>query len=156
MYYDDKGRVVQTHANNHLNGYDHEYLHYSFTGQVLNKRHIHKTPYIASELTEDYSYRYDQANRLTSTRHALNAEPVILLDSMTYDELGRVSKKILHGGIQTINYTYNIRNWLKSTSSEKFTETLYYQDGVDATPCYNGNISLSIFGTGQNNMYIYN
>jgi len=155
MYYDDHGRVVQTLANNHLNGYDYEYFHYNFTGQVLNKRHVHYTPYITSQLTENYSYRYDKANRMTSIRHALNTEPVILLDSMTYDELGRVSKKILHGGIQTINYTYNIRNWLKSTSSEKFTETLYYQDSPYGGSCYNGNISATTFGTGSYQTYIF-
>ena len=34
MYYDDRGRVVQSRTKNRLNGYDYDLYHYSFTGQL--------------------------------------------------------------------------------------------------------------------------
>jgi hypothetical protein len=63
MYYDDHGRVIQTRANNCLNGYDYEYYSYNFTGQPTKKCHVHKTSYIATPLTENYRYFYDHADR---------------------------------------------------------------------------------------------
>jgi RHS repeat-associated protein len=69
-----------------------------------------------------------------------NAE--ITLSELTYDELGRVNSKKLHGGKDTIAYTYNIRNWLKTISSSNFIETLYYNESYAGnTPAFNGNIS---------------
>jgi RHS repeat-associated protein len=158
MYYDDRGRVVQTNANNHLNGSDCDYFHYNFAGQVVNKCHIHKTIYITAPLVENYRCFYDFAGRLTSIRHKMNTQAEICLDSLQYDELGRVNKKILHGGIQTINYAYNIHNQLKSIGSEKFNETLYYQDKLNGLQAsyYNGNISGMQFGVGNEKSYYFN
>jgi RHS repeat-associated protein len=122
---------------------------------MLNTRHIHKTDYIPSELTENYRLGYDNACRLIAVRHALNTQKEILMDSLVYDETGRVSKKILHGGIQTINYTYTIQNRLKSIDSEKFGETLYYQDSPYGNACYNGNIAAETFGAGDDKRYSF-
>ena len=149
MYYDDRGRVVQSRANNRLNGYDYDLYHYSFTGQVLNHRHVHKTSLIASELIENYRFVYDHADRLRFTFHKLNTRAEVKLSELVYDELGRVSQKILHSGGETIDYTYNIRNWTKSITSNRFSQTLYYQDALDGKPVYyNGNISAIKWGTG--------
>lgn len=148
--YDDKAQPVQIRSNNILNGYDKEYLAYNFTGQPVRKRHIHSSTTVPY-LQENYTYYYDHAGRQTSTRHKLNMQAEFVLDSMRYDEPGRLSTKILHGGIQTINYTYNVRGWLKSISSPNFNETLYYQDKLNGQPSYyNGNISATTFGTGHN------
>ena len=158
MYYDYRGRVVQARSNNHLGGYDYEYYHNNFSGQPLAKQHVHKTPYIASELTENYRYYYDRVGRLTSTRHKICTQTEVILDSMQYDALGRMTKKILNGGGEAIDYTYNIRNWTKSISSPRFSETMYYQDALDSKPvCYNGNISAVKWGAGitQDKKYYY-
>jgi RHS repeat-associated core domain len=148
LYYDDHARPVQALATNHLGGVDYEYFRYSFTGQPLRKRHEHKSPYVADTITEDYTFTYDQANRLLNTYHKLNnRKDSVLLSSLTYDELGRVSNKSLHSGLESINYGYNIRGWIKSITSPKFAETLYYQDQLDGKPtCFNGNISAVKWG----------
>ena len=73
----------------------------------------------------------------------------VKLSELVYDELGRVSQKILHSGGETIDYSYNIRNWTKSITSNRFSQTLYYQDALDGKPVYyNGNISAIKWGTG--------
>jgi RHS repeat-associated protein len=141
-----------------LGGYDNEFFHYSFTGQVLKKCYVHKTSYIASELTENYRFTYDKADRITGEYHQLNTQPEIALATMTYDDLGRMTRKILHGGGEAIDYTYNIRNWTKSITSPRFSETMYYQDALDGKPvCYNGNISAVKWGQGstQEQKYYY-
>ncbi|WP_419699436.1 DUF6443 domain-containing protein [Mucilaginibacter sp. NFX135] len=54
--------------------------------------------------------------------------------------------------MQTINYTYNERGWLMSSSAPLFAEALQYnttitQNGVTPTPQYNGNIAMQSWGT---------
>ena len=84
-------------------------------------------------------YDYDHAGRLLKTKHQIGNQSEILMSELAYDNLGRLTSKKLHDNTEIINYTYNIRNWLKSINSPRFQETLYYQDGT--TALYNGNIS---------------
>jgi RHS repeat-associated protein len=70
-----------------------------------------------------------------------------------YNEIGQLVTKKLHNEItplQTLNYTYNIRGWLKkindpaSLGSDVFGEELLYNEGLSVlggTAQYNGNIS---------------
>ncbi len=149
-YYDDKGRMVQALSNNHLGGYDKEYFKYNFTGQPLKKQHLHTAPLSASvtypvSIKEVFDYVYDHAGRLQTTNHTINDKTTFALSSLSYDELGRLQTKRIHGGIDSTQYTYNVRGWLKSIQSQGFSETLYYQDqsGHGNSPQYNGNISAS-------------
>ncbi len=146
IYYDEKARPVQTLATNHLNGYDYDFFAYNFIGQPVKKKHIHKA-YTNTEIVEDYAFAYDHAGRPTVTTHKLNNGAAITLSSLQYDELGRVSNKTVHGGMQSTAYTYNVRSWMKSIKSPLFSETLYYQDGLTNKPSYfNGNISAIKWG----------
>ncbi len=77
--------------------------------------------------------------------------PTELIVSNTYDELGQLITKGIGGKttttnrLQTIDYTYNIRGWLKninnpnSLGNDLFGFKIGYNEG--ATPLYNGNIS---------------
>ena len=59
----------------------------------------------------------------------------------TYDEMGRLQSKTQHGGVETTNYAYNVRGWMKNMISKRFSESLYYNDSSNGSlPCYNGNI----------------
>ncbi len=158
LYYDARGRVVQSRANNRLDGYDYEYLHYKFTGLVEKKQHVHKSKYNAAELTENYRFTYDLAQRPTGVYHKINTAAEKTLATMSYNELGQLKQKILNGGGQTIDYSYNIQGWLKSISSPAFSETVYYEEALDGKPTYyNGNISSVKWGKGtnQNEKYYY-
>ena len=43
LYYDSHGNVIQSHESNAAGGYDHDYLHLTFTGKPLSVRHEHST-----------------------------------------------------------------------------------------------------------------
>jgi RHS repeat-associated protein len=159
MYYNDKGQVVQLLANNHMNGYDKDYYTYNFAGQSTRNKHIHQV-LTNTPLIENYKFKYDQAGRMVSIRHAISPElvaaPEVLMDSLVYDELGRVATKIIGNGMQTINYAYNLQNQMKSISSPLFSETIHYDDALTgANSYYNGNISAVEYGAGNGFKYSY-
>jgi RHS repeat-associated protein len=160
MYYDDRGRVVQTRATNYLNGNDTIYNRYDFTGKLLNVTKGHS---IAGNgaVHEVYRYEYDKAGRLTKTMYKLNTKDSVLLSRQTYDELGRLQYNYRHNNTDTIAYTYNIRNWISTIKSGAFAEELFYNTftTTKATPCYNGNIAYSTWKynlTKKAYIYTYN
>jgi len=77
----------------------------------------------------------------------LNDNPEILLAENVYDELERLANKYRHNSTDTISYKYNIRNWITNIKNGSFNENLYYNTPpssiMEASPCYNGNISYS-------------
>src|SRR5207248_11788647 len=90
---------------------------------------------------------YDHAGRLLKIWRTINDDPSgkQLIANNTYDELGRVNRKelgTLDGApIDTLNYTFNIRGWLKSinrdyvndvTTNRWFGEELSYDWGFDS------------------------
>ncbi|SBW01083.1 DUF6443 domain-containing protein [uncultured Dysgonomonas sp.] len=130
IYYDNRGRLIQTKSTNHLSGgLEKEYLAYNFTGQPTKRKHVHSATGKTTQ-TEIYSYTYDHAGRLTKTTHQLNAGTVITLASNTYDELGRLNtnQKHTHANLKT-TYAYNVRSWTKSITNTLFTENLAYNSG---------------------------
>ena len=147
MYYDTRGRVIQTKSTNHLGGLEKEYIAYNFTGQPTKKMHIHtKDANGGGKQTEVYTYTYDHAGRLLTTTHQLTdgttVRPQVTLAENTYDELGRL-KTNKKGGVANAlsTYGYNIRSWTKSITSPLFTQTLYYNDVYGGSKKqYNGNI----------------
>ncbi len=149
MYYDYQSHLIQTKSNNQLSGgFEKEYVAYTFTGKPLKKKHIHMATGKATQ-TEIYSYSYDHAERLLSTKYQLNTNPEVTLVENTYDRLGRLktSKKKDEPKLAS-TYTYNVRSWLKSSTSPLFSQTLYYNDSYgNNTPCYNGNISAMSWTT---------
>ncbi|GHV43024.1 hypothetical protein FACS1894180_0900 [Bacteroidia bacterium] len=135
MYYDQRGRVVQTRANNHLGGMEKEYVAYNFTGQPLKRKHTHN-PYendpASSAITEIYDYQYDHAGRPTITIHALNnGRPKILTHNL-YDPIGRIriTGPMSDNSIQTA-YEYNIRSWIEkiNAANNTFSQVLVYTYG---------------------------
>jgi len=147
MYYDYRGRVVQTRSSNHLGGLDLLYNHYTFSGQVLQSLKKH-TATGQTEITELYTNTYDHAGRLITTYYKINTKDPVLLVNNTYDELGRLIQKKRHNDTDLEEFDYNIRNWstriTSGTGSNKFEEKLYYSSNpANSTPCFDGNISYS-------------
>ncbi|TWV06055.1 RHS repeat-associated core domain-containing protein [Bacteroidaceae bacterium HV4-6-C5C] len=143
MYYDYKGRVIQTKGNNPLSGgTEKAYIAYNFSGQPLQKKHIHAATGKDTQ-TELYTYTYDDALRLKTTQYSLNKGAAVTLASNTYDELGRLKTSTRNGQANlATTYNYNVRSWLISSSSPLFNQTLYYNDTyAGSTARYNGNIS---------------
>ncbi|MDR0825378.1 MAG: DUF6443 domain-containing protein [Prevotella sp.] len=132
LYYDRRGRVIQTRSTNHLGGMDEDNIAYNFTGQPTKKMHVHtKDANGGGKLTEEYAYTYDHAGRLLTTTHQLTdgstVKPQVTLAENTYDELGRL-KTNTKGGVESTQatYDYNVRSWTKSITGVLFTENLQY------------------------------
>ena len=143
FYYDERGRIIQSRATNHMGGIEEEYVAYSFTGEPLKRQHVHTATGYSTQ-TEVCTYEYDHAGRLLTTRHKLNTNEEVTLVENTYDDLGRIKSSKRHGNSAlTTDYTYNVRSWMKTlTTDTLFNQTLHYNDSYGGSrACYNGNIS---------------
>jgi RHS repeat-associated protein len=144
--------IVQIHTSNHLGGFEDDYFAYTFTGKVKQHQHVHSASGKATQ-TEVYTYTYDHVERLLSVTHKLNNAAAITLAEYTYDEIGRLKTKKLHGGKETSIYDYNVRSWITQISGSKFNQTLVYNTAVNGvTPSaasYNGNISAMKWKVGD-------
>lgn len=92
MYYDDRGRLIQSSSQNHLGGVDRVYSAYNFIGQPIKNLSKQKVSVNGKELitTELQTYRYDHAGRLKENRHQLNGTNQIMAILNEYDEIGRL------------------------------------------------------------------
>jgi len=141
IYYDKYGRVVQTRATNHLGGYDLVYNALDFTGKPTSTYKTHGINGSSATITELYTYGYNKAQQPTTTMYSLNGASPIALSVNNYDELGRVSAKIL-GGIDATTYSYNVRSWTTDIIGSRFSENLYYNaNPLSSNVCFNGNIA---------------
>lgn len=158
-YYDDRGRIIQQHSNNFVNGSDHIYNKYDFAGNIIKKMHTHfhssrslsPSAMTVDMIEEIYENEYDHGGRLIKTTYSNrtnyqeNGEKVILA-AYEYDELGRLTSKKQHNSINTINYQYNIRNQITAISDNNTTYKIYYNEPIYLFPdttnvYYNGNIN---------------
>ncbi|WP_294550842.1 RHS repeat-associated core domain-containing protein [uncultured Bacteroides sp.] len=147
MYYDNKGRIVQSRSIDHRLGVGQDYFHYTFTGKILQQQHI-RTESGSQVIKEVSHYTYDSAERLIKVTHQLNDGKTTVLSANEYDELCRLKKSVLNNDKQPVEYAYNIRNWLTDIKSSLFTQTLHYNEGT-GVPYYNGNISSMTWKAGS-------
>ena len=144
--------MVQQVCTNHVGGYDRYLYLYDFFGNVVSSVHVHSSSGHPT-LVETYSYSYDHRERLLEVRHRLNGGNEVVLAQYTYDELGRLESKELHGSAaETLTYSYNIRDWLTCIIGDKFMQSLGYGSH------YNGNISTMDWnanGTGHSYTFSY-
>lgn len=166
VFYDKLDRPLQTQTNNHL--------HTSFTAATLDKTTViydfvkvlktkstHYQNASTSVALEDWN-DYDHAGRVLKAYRKINGGSQQLLAQYEYNALGQVVDKKLHGDgsgnfLQSIDYRYNIRGWLKSINNAQLTvdgsndelgdyfgmELVYNttESGMSNTSYYNGNIS---------------
>ncbi|UPK72824.1 DUF6443 domain-containing protein [Chitinophaga filiformis] len=157
-YYNDKGRAIQVISENNLGGKDIVTTLYNFKGAILATYLRHQNPKsITPQSTLLTNMSYDQGGRLISIRKRLNdnISQERLIAANSYDELGQLKLKRLgvtsSGSVlDSLNYTYNIRGWMKginknfvnsgNSASNWFGQELSYDYGFDSSQ-YNGNIS---------------
>jgi len=161
VYYDCKGKAIQSRATNYLGGYDIVYNTLTFTGAPLKtyKEHSIAVDGDLPPKTELYTYTYDHAGRVLTTTYQLNGQTPVQLASQTYDALGRVTVNARHNATDNVSYAYNIRNQLTQLNSgSSFAEKLYYNSNLPsgASAYYNGNISYSTWTyNGAEKGYVY-
>lgn len=92
-YFDYKGRVIQSFAQNDLSGIDRMDYQYRFNDEVLKMviQHLGGTP---SGINEVYDYQYDHIGRKTSFKHTLDGT-LKNVAKYEYDEIGRLKTKKL-------------------------------------------------------------
>ncbi|WP_417940946.1 DUF6443 domain-containing protein [Flavobacterium sp. RS13.1] len=168
--YDEKGRVIYTAKNNsYLSTVDVVETALDFVGKIDKTVTTHtkgnNTPIVIEDL-----FTYDNAGRLKKQTQELNNTNVVeVITENSYDELGQLTSKKVGGksnlGLQTVNYDYNIRGWLKNINnpnnlgSDLFGFSLDYNvPNVSTTnpyynspPLYNGNISSVSWKTNNTN-----
>ena len=151
-YYGQRERLVQSHAQNHLSGFEHDYYTYNFIGTTATHKHVHSASGQTTQ-TELYNYTYDVADRLTGTTYQLNNNTAVTLGINTYDDVGRLfTKKPMNQ--ETVTYGYNVRSWLQNISSTNFEQTLSYHTAPSGGltpnyPKYDGSISAMTWRTGN-------
>ncbi len=175
-FYDSESRLIQTRSGNlsgGTGGYNIITTQYDFSGKVLRRLHRSSkstpVPKFTVELTK---YSYDHAGRLrTIAKKISSAGTDKIISDNVYDELGRLKRKTLGGGLESQDYEYNVRGWLlgvnrkyvKGDSTNAFGYELGYDNtqtilsgGTYTNRQYNGNIGGWIWksaGDGQARKY---
>ncbi len=164
--YDYKYRPVHTKTNNHLGGYTQVDTHVDWAGKTQYTLTKHKRKADDTELVVKDRFEYTPQDRLTVHKHQINDLPEQLIVKNTYDELGQLISKNVGGtdvtgesSLQTIDYKYNSRGWLKSIndvddlSNDLFSFKINYDDPADGTALFNGNISETHWKTASDNIF---
>ena len=172
-FYDDRARVIQAQSVNYTGGVDTVTTQYNFTGQPLRGMLSHSkqgnTPQYHTVITK---MDYDQAFRLRHIWKNIDAAATDqLIDSLQYDELGRLSAKYLGNNVDSLVYTYNVQGWLAGINPNYVAGTTNHYFGMElghdkstsvapgnaySTQEYNGNIEGTVWktaGSGINRKY---
>ena len=164
MYYDAKARPIYTaSANTYLNTTDAIKTALDFVGKVLQTESTHTKGDTHIDVHD--SFTYDHAGRLLTQVQRINNGTPELITNNHYDELGQLISKNVGGtvaslptqsnGLQTVDYTYNVRGWLKGINEhdnlkdDVFGFQLNYNTTslAGSEALYNGNISETLWRT---------
>jgi RHS repeat-associated protein len=115
-FYDDKGRVFETHMDNHLGGEDISKTTYDFSNNTVQAESQHITS--TQNITIIEEYEYDRMQRPLNIYHTINGGVRILLSNLKYNELGVPYEKNLHSEdngntyLQSVDYSYDAQGHL--------------------------------------------
>ncbi|AZA89210.1 RHS repeat-associated core domain [Chryseobacterium nakagawai] len=118
-YYDNKGREIGSHSTNHLGGYTKKESLLDFVGMPLNTQTIQLRKNGEIEVSVKERFVYDSQNRPIKHYHQVDNLPEELLTDNTFNELSQLSNKKVGNGLQSIDYTYNIRGWLTAINKDQ-------------------------------------
>ncbi|MBQ3673394.1 MAG: lamin tail domain-containing protein, partial [Paludibacteraceae bacterium] len=141
-YYDAQGRVVQSRSTRNAGGVTATSAKYHFDGTVAQRLVTQGTD--SDMVSEHYRYLYDHMGRIQKVYYQLNNDAEIILSAFSYDSIGRLVQNLLHNSVDTVRYSYDMRNMLTETRSRHFSEGLFYADNLPeeyVSACYNGSIS---------------
>lgn len=180
-FYDKLYRPIQVQGNNHKNlaslG-DISTVVYNFIDQPVYSKQVINPG--SNPVTICKRLDYDHMGRLVKEWQKVNTDAEVLLAQFNYNELGQLIEKNLHSEnsgstyLQSIDYTYNIRGWLKDINNANFDGTennnndandllsiaLRYEQTTSSmfTPKYNGKLSMQVWRSVNNsflNTYTY-
>lgn len=160
-YYDTKGRLIHVYTeNDYLNTTDIVQTKLDFAGKIEETKTLHtNTGNSQATITTIDSFLYDHAGRLLEQKQSIDGATHVVISSNKYNELGQLIEKGVGGEegnarLQTVDYKYNIRGWLKNINedgkndNDLFNFTLRYNDAIDVSKnLFNGNISQTSWNT---------
>ncbi len=166
--YDYKARPISTLVSNHFGGYTQSDTKFDFSGKALYTVTEHKRTGSDSPITVREDFTYSSQDRLLSHSHKIGNRAAELLFQNTYDELGQLMSKKTGGSalvapLQKVDYTYNVRGWLKGINdtgalakpgdpADLFAFKISYDSPQAAQPQFNGNISETYWRTANDNI----
>ena len=150
--YDAKGRPVYVASkNDYLSTADIVVTLLDFVGNPLRTTSTHARGKGSTTIVDVFGY--DAMGRLTAQRQQIGTQPEETIVENGYDDLGQLVGKGVGGAttggrLQTVDYAYNIRGWLKgindtgSLGNDLFAFGIGYDTpGHGAAALYNGNIA---------------
>ncbi len=147
MGYDEKGRSIYVKSvNGYLGTTDIVTSKLDFTGRVVQTKASHTRGTNAALVTTD-DFSYDHRGRLLKQQQTIGSHTETIVENH-YDDLGQLISKEVGGGLQDVDYAYNVRGWLtrinnpSSLGDDLFGFKINYNDPQHgATALYNGNIA---------------
>lgn len=159
IYYDAKGRPIYNYNyNDYLQITGTVKSSLDFVGKTLETTSTHARADLTTTTVVD-AFAYDHTGRLLSQKQKINTQPEEIIASNTYDDLGQLISKGVGGKasqnrLQNVDYSYNIRGWLKNINdvdaigSDLFAFRINYDSPIPGvTPLFNGNISQTQWRT---------
>jgi RHS repeat-associated protein len=155
IFYDNRGRTIQTQSTNLTGATDLATTQYSFDGKILATKINHSATGMTPANTIAVTHNsYDAGGRLLQVSKIINGGTEKIILQNEYDALGQLSKKTLGTGLEDLTYNYNIRGWLTGIN-KAYVNTAAENNGSDAhyfgmelsydygfsTAQYNGNIA---------------
>lgn len=165
-FYDQNGRIIQTHTRHFAGGTDILTTQYDFAGKVLATHLRHQKTWPNAQEHEVLTFHtYNHAGLITKTEKQListmaETKPRQTIAVNEYNDLGqRKTKKLgaTASPVETLDYLYNVRGWLTSINKDYVsgaTTARYFglEHGYDKATAalagtayqrlqYNGNIS---------------
>lgn len=154
-YYDNKGRLICSVNDNHLEGRTDRFFKYNFNGEVTEESVSH-TINGQDALVTQSRYTYDHTGRRLQELYKVNNDAEFVARAYEYNAVGDLINTYLYssdGGntfAQKLKYHYNIRGWLKSLNDfenpgfDLFAMRLAYERpnvNLAVAARYNGNVS---------------
>ena len=182
-YYDFRGRAIRQRSTNFLGGYTQIDYAIDFDGNMTLARTRHKRLMADTELVLNNSYTYNAQSKMVRHHNTINYLPTQIIAHNGFNEMGQlIQKKVgstdLTGDapLQIVDYTYNIRGWLKGINDvaslaapavgmgystqhdDLFAFGINYTEAAAQTinnkviPLYNGNIAETTWRTASDNI----
>lgn len=172
-YYDAKGRPIYSYSkNDYLVTTSKVKSQLDFPGKTLETTTSHTRASVTTNIVD--AFVYDNSGRLLTQKQTINSQAQEVIVSNTYDNMGQLTIKGVGGKttqsrLQNVDYTYNIRGWLKGIndtdtsnatitlgSGDLFGFQINYNNPSTGTPLYNGNISQTFWKTANTDTSLKN
>jgi RHS repeat-associated protein len=148
-FYDDRGRVIEVQSINYTNGLDKDINQYDFSGK--NIRHLlvtHKNGNNSQAHVFCNEYTYDAAFRMTGIKDNVDGT-LVTVDTLEYDELAHLRAKYLGGGLDSLVYSYNVRDWVTGINKNYVAGTATDYFGMELAYDKQTSVSTTTYAAAQ-------